>query len=250
MTYGRPASTPRSLVQRGAHAAKLFVHRVGFDVTRDTFKHGFIPQLQAQGIDTVLDIGANTGQFAELLRRSGYAGRVHSVEPLSSAFEQLSAAASGDALWTVERAAVSDRAGTITMNVSGNSVSSSVLPMLDTHAVAAPSARYVAQEEAVATTVDDIVASAGLVPERTLLKIDVQGYEKAVLDGAVTTLPRFGGVRTEMSLVALYDGQCLMPELIDHLGRNGFDLWFIEPGFAQPGTRRLLQVDGVFFGRG
>jgi FkbM family methyltransferase len=249
MTNGRTAATNMSLVQRGAHAAKLFVHRVGFDVTRDTFKHGFIVQLQAQGIDTVVDIGANSGQFAELLRRSGYTGRVHSVEPLSAAFDQLSAAASGDALWTVQRAAVSDEPGTITMNVSENSVSSSVLPMLDTHAVAAPSAQYVAHEEVSATTVDDIVASAGIVPERTMLKIDVQGYEKAVFDGATATLSRFAGVRTEMSLVPLYDGQCLMPELVDLLGRNGFDLWFIEPGFTQPGTRRLLQVDGVFFPR-
>jgi hypothetical protein len=122
-----------------------------------------------------------------------------------------------------------------------------VLPMLEQHAAAAPAAQYVEQESVPATTVDEIVTDHDLTPERTLLKIDVQGYERDVLDGAVKTLPSFVGVRTEMSLVALYDGQALMPEIIDILGRNGFQLWHIEPGFTEPGSRRLLQVDGVFF---
>jgi FkbM family methyltransferase len=235
--------------RRAAHQTKLLVHRAGFDVSRDNFKHRFVFQLHQHGIDTVLDIGANAGQFARLLRQSGFTGHVHSVEPLQSAFDELSVAARHDARWTVQRAAVSDEPGTLTMNVSGNSVSSSVLPMLDTHAVAAPSARYVDREDVVATTVDEIVAEHGLTPERTLLKIDVQGYEKAVLDGARKTLGQFGSVRTEMSLVPLYDGQALLPEIVDDLGRNGFDLWLIEPGFTEPTTRRLLQLDGMFFPR-
>jgi FkbM family methyltransferase len=242
-------STQPSLVQRAAHRAKLLVHRAGFDVTRDTFKHRFVYQLHQHGIDTVLDIGANSGQFGRLLRQSGFTGRVHSVEPLQNAFQELTAVARADPRWTVQRAAVSDEPGTLTMNVSGNSVSSSVLPMLDKHAVAAPSAQYVAREEVTATTVDEIVDEQALVPERTLLKIDVQGYEKPVLDGAAKTLGRFGSVRTEMSLVPLYEGQALLPEIVDHLGRQGFDLWLIEPGFSEPDTRRLLQLDGMFFPR-
>ena len=236
-----------SLAQRAVHGAKMLVHRAGFDVTRDTFKHRFVYQIHQHGIDAVLDVGANTGQFARLLRQSGFTGRIHSVEPLQRAYDRLEAAARGDAQWTVQRAAVGAEAGTLTMNVSGNSVSSSVLPMLDRHEAAAPSARYVAQEEVPAVTVDDMVTDNDLAPERTLLKIDVQGYEKAVLDGAAKTLAHFRGVRTEMSLVPLYDGQALMPEIVGHLGGLGFELWFVEPGFAEPDTRRLLQLDGMFF---
>jgi FkbM family methyltransferase len=236
-----------SLLQRAQHEAKMLVHRAGFDVTRDTFKHRFVYQMKQHGVDTVLDVGANTGQFGRLLRQSGFHGRVHSVEPLRSAYERLASAAGRDDLWTVQRAAVSGEPGTLTMNVAGNSVSSSVLPMLERHAVAAPDAQYVGQEQVRATTVDEIVDAQRLAPERTLLKIDVQGYEKAVLDGAVETLPLLRGVRTEMSLVALYDGQVLMPEIVDYLGRVGFELWLLEPGFSDPQTRRLLQLDGVFF---
>jgi hypothetical protein len=80
-----------------------------------------------------------------------------------------------------------------------------------------------------------------------MLKIDVQGYERAVLDGAAKTLSSFRGVRTEMSLVPLYKGQALMPEVMGRLGQHGFELWLVDPGFTEPDTRRLLQLDGVFF---
>ncbi|HKC27869.1 MAG TPA: FkbM family methyltransferase [Jatrophihabitans sp.] len=240
----------RSFLQRATHEAKMLVHRAGFDVSRDTFKYRFVHQMHQHGIDTVVDVGANTGQFAELLRRSGFTGRIHSVEPLQSAYDKMTAVARRDPLWTLQRAAVSAEPGTLVMNVSGNSVSSSVLPMLDRHANAAPEAQYVGQEQVVATTVDEIVSAYDLEPERALLKVDVQGYEREVLEGAAKTLSAFRGVRTEMSLVPLYEGQALMPEIVDHLGQHGFDLWFVEPGFTEPDTRRLLQLDGVFFRAG
>src|SRR5919198_2872907 len=166
----------RQLAQRAVHGAKMLVHRAGFDVTRDSFKYRFVYQLHHHGIDAVLDVGANTGQFGRLLRQSGFSGRIHSVEPLQRAYQNLESKARTDDRWTVQRAAVAAEAGTLTMNVSGNSVSSSVLPMLDRHEAAAPTARYVAQEEVPAVTVGDIVAEHDLKPERTLLKVDVQGY--------------------------------------------------------------------------
>lgn len=228
-------------------AVRRLVNRTGFDVTREHFKHRFVHSLDLHRIDTVLDIGANTGQFALALRRAGFTGRIHSVEPLAEAFAALQRAGTRDPAWTAERAAVSDEPGLVVINVAGNSVSSSILPMLDRHADAAPSSRYVATEDVRATTVDEIVADRGLRPESTLLKIDVQGFEKSVLDGARKNLAGFAGVRTEMSLVELYEGQALLPEIVALLGAVGFDLWYVEPGFVEPGTRRLLQLDGVFF---
>lgn len=227
----------------------MLAYRAGFDVTRDAFKHGFVHQMKHHGVDAVLDVGANVGQFGQLLRQAKFSGRIHSVEPLQSAYDGLAAVAAADARWTTQRAAVSAESGLLTLNVAGNSVSSSVLPMLEQHTAAAPDAQYVERESVPATTVDEIVAAHDLDPERTLLKIDVQGYEKPVLDGAAKTLGEFGAVRTEMSLVALYDGQALLTDIVEYLGGHGFELWFVEPGFVEPGTRRLLQLDGVFFRR-
>lgn len=234
---------------RALTRARLLVNRAGFDVTRENFRHRFVFALRQHAIRSVLDIGANTGQFARALRRAKYQGDIVSVEPLQAAFDALLENSRSDPRWTAERAAVSAEPGTLTMNVSANSVSSSALPMLDRHTAAAPGSRYIASEDVVATTVDELVTRHALEPESTLLKIDVQGFERAVLDGAADTLPRFGAVRTEMSLVPLYDGQPLLPEIVERLAGRGLDLWFVEPGFAEPGTRRLLQLDGVFFRR-
>lgn len=237
---------PRALGVRAQTQVRLLVNRAGYEVTRDHFKHRFVRSLHQAGIDCVLDVGANIGQFGAQLRRAGFAGRIHSLEPLQAAYDELQRRTAHDDRWRVQRAAVSAEAGTIRMNVSGNSVSSSVLPMLDRHAVAAPQAQYVGVEEVPSTTVDAIVDESGLSPQRTLLKIDVQGYERQVLAGAAATLDRFAGVRTEMSLVPLYEGQVLMPEMVDLLTGRGFELWYIEPGFVEPRTQRLLQLDGLF----
>jgi len=238
-----------SIPVRAVTTVRKLVNRAGFDVVRDP-THQFAAALQQHNITTVIDIGANVGQFGASLRRAGYSGRMHSVEPLQAAFEQLSARVADDPLWTAERAALSDAPGTITMNVSGNSVSSSVLPMLGTHSDAAPRSRYVATEDVPATTVDALVTRLDVAPETTLLKIDVQGYEKSVLDGAKQSLSRFVGVRTELSLTPLYDGQALLPDVVRLLEDAGLELWYIEPGFREPSTRRLLQLDGTFFRRG
>ena len=234
---------------RVVNRIRRLINRTGFDVVRDGFRYRFVFALQEHGVECVLDIGANVGQFGRDLRRAKFAGRILSVEPLDGAYRQLEAELAVDPAWTAERAAVSDQPGTLTMNVAGNSVSSSVLPMRSEHADAAPAARYVNTEQVTATTVDDLVVRHKLDPASTLLKIDVQGYERSVLDGAAQTLPRFAAVRTEMSLVPLYDGQALMPEIMAYLDERGFDLWFLERGFTDPHTRRVLQLDGVFFRR-
>jgi FkbM family methyltransferase len=236
----------KSMALRTADKVRGLVNRAGFDVVRDP-THQFVNALHAHGITAVIDVGANIGQFGEALRRTGFTGRIHSVEPLRDAYGTLAARVASDADWTAERGALSDAPGTVQMNVSANSVSSSVLPMLDTHADAAPQSRYVATEDVPATTVDELIDRIGFDPATTLLKIDVQGYEKSVLDGAPATLATIAGVRTELSLTSLYDGQALLPDIVTQLGGHGLNLWFIEPGFRDPATRRLLQLDGTFF---
>lgn len=236
-------------MQRVVHEAKLLAHRAGFDVTRETFRRYFVRSLRERGVDQVLDIGANVGQFGLALRRAGFTGRIVSVEPLGTAYERLAHVAAADPAWTPQRAGVGAEAGVLTMHRSANSVSSSVLPILDRHVRAAPESAYVASEEVPGTTVDALVAQHQLRPESALLKIDVQGYELPVLQGAAATLDCFAAVRTEMSLVPLYDGQALLPEVLAELQGHGFHLWDLERGFVEPVTGRLLQADGVFFRR-
>lgn len=163
--------------------------------------------LELNGVTGVLDIGANVGQFGSELREARFTGDIVSVEPFSDAFCELSKRVNRDPRWVAENAAVSDRPGVERINVAGNSASSSVLPMLDHHAEAAPISRYVTTVDVRATTVDDLVERHCITPGRSMLKIDVQGYGHSVLRAASATLPEFAAIQMELSLVPLYDGQ-------------------------------------------
>jgi hypothetical protein len=103
--------------------------------------------LRAHEIDLAFDIGANEGQFARELRAGGFTGRIVSFEPLTSAHNKLPQASRGEPSWQVhQRCAIGDHLGEVQINIAGNSVSSSVLPMLASHSKAAPESAYQASE--------------------------------------------------------------------------------------------------------
>ena len=200
--------------------------------------------LQEQ-INIVLDVGANEGQFADEVRTSGYSGKIVSFEPLASAHAILLSRAHADANWTIaDRTAVGAKAGSININISRNGVSSSILSMLPSHSSAEPESSYIGTETVPVNRLDDLCALTS--SDRAMLKIDVQGYEKQVLDGASGVLASCKAVMVEMSLIPLYDGQLLAMELWDLLARQGFEAWSLEPGIRHPDTGRMLQFDGIF----
>ena len=200
-----------------------------------------------RGIDLVLDVGANEGQYAEAIRGNGYDGRIVSFEPLASAYSKLERRASAVPGWETHHFALGDTTGTELLNVAGNSWSSSLLAMAPRHVESAPESAYVAEEEIDVRTLDDVVASELIGPgDRLWLKIDTQGYEIPVLRGAERTLDRIEVVETELSLVELYEGQELFGEVTAYLAANGFGTWCIEPVFRDPASGELLQVDGIF----
>ncbi len=196
----------------------------------------------------VLDVGA-TGVNS----RSGYAtldytGRIVSFEPLAGAHQKLIEIAAQDSQWKVApRMALGSTSGEIEIHVAGNSASSSVLPMLARHKKAAPYSAYVAAERVPLNRLDDVCqVSQDVLP---LLKVDVQGYERAVLDGASQVLEICQAIIIEMSLVPLYEGQSLAVELWEFLDRRGFQACYFNPGFRDPNSKRMLQMDGVFVRR-
>lgn len=77
--------------------------------------------------------------------------------------------------------------------------------------------------------------------------MDTQGYEDRVLNGPEGILDRIVGIQLELSLIPLYEEQCLYDEMIVRLQNKGFDLWSIIPVFINPKSGRLFQVDATFF---
>ena len=204
--------------------------------------------LKRFAIDIVLDVGANQGQFARDLRAAGYQGRIVSFEPLPDAHAALSAHAQKDPKWVVHpQTAIGDFDGTIAINVAGNSVSSSVLPMLDAHSQAARDSVYVSTLQVPITRLDTLSPSYVRQGDRVFMKIDTQGFERQVLDGALQTLRQAWGVHCEMSIVELYEGQQLWKEMLLRLEGDGFGLWSIQEGFTDERDGRSLQFDATLF---
>ena len=205
--------------------------------------------LAKRGVTLVLDVGGNTGGFARTIREAGYRGRIVSFEPLSSAFAELSNYSARDRNWDVHHVALGAHEGNVTMNVAGNSSSSSVLPMLDRHASAAPTSCYVGTETVPLNTLDNILRK--IAPDQSapiFLKIDVQGYESAVMDGAQELLhsDRLIGVQLEVSFEHLYEGAPSWRELFDRMEALSLALTSIEPMFLDPVTGQILQADAVW----
>ena len=204
--------------------------------------------LKVNQINTVFDIGANEGQFATSLRLNGFTGKIVSFEPLSTARSKLLQLASQDENWLIHsQAAIGEVDGTIEINIAKNSVSSSVLPMLDSHRFAAIESTYVGRETVPMLRIDS-VSKSYLNPEsKLLLKIDTQGFEWNVLNGSAATLRHATGVLCELSLTPLYEGQRLWLDIIERLETEGFRLWALQKGFTDLRDGRTLQLDGIFF---
>jgi len=230
---------------------RSLIHSLGWDLHRRSPASNPSVQLLAAlnyvQADTVFDVGANVGQFAQELRSVGFGGSIISFDPLTSAHAELSEVARNDSKWMVHpRAAVGDHDGEVEINIAGNSVSSSVLPMLDAHSSAAVGSAYVASERTPLIRLDTVAEQYLSAASRPFIKIDTQGFEWQVLEGATETLKRAQGVLLELSLVPLYDGQRLWREIIERMETEGFTLWAIQKGFTDPRTGRSLQADGIF----
>lgn len=236
--------------------ARKGFHAVGLELTRHrpeaTEAGRFGRLLKQRGIDLVVDVGANKGGFAGKVREAGYKGPLVSFEPLREVHRLLESLSAADPAWTLApRMALGAEPGEATLHVAGNSSSSSLLPMLPTHAEAAPASAYVAEERVPVQRLDAALpALMGTDARRILLKIDTQGYERPVLEGAAGLLDRIDTLQLELSLVPLYEGQWLLADFLPDLTEKGFVLWSLSEVFSDPRTGQLLQVDGVFVREG
>jgi FkbM family methyltransferase len=226
--------------------------RAGWDIKRFDPRSSkgsqLVRQLFVHQVDVVFDVGANTGQFATMLRDAGFPGQIVSFEPSTVAHSTLSKRAQRDANWVIApRMALGDHDGLITLNLAGNSASSSVLPMLPSHVSAAPESRYIGSETADLRTLDSVSPDFASNTDRIFLKLDVQGFEYNVLQGAARFLRRVAGIQIELSLVPLYDGERLFHSMLHDLEECGYEMWSLIPGLVDLDTGRLLQLDAIFF---
>jgi FkbM family methyltransferase len=208
----------------------------------------FLFHLRRSQIELVFDVGANTGQFALALFKVGFTGRVISFEPLSWAHSTLKKAAAKNSKWEVaSRCALGAKVGSAVINIAGNSYSSSLRPMLESHLEAAPESAYVGAETVPVETLAGVIARSfpGGVP-RFALKIDTQGFEDEVLDGIGAYIDQCAAVLLEMPLGSLYGGAADLPTLFTRLVKSDLRCVGLSPGYKNPRTGDVIEVDGLF----
>jgi len=233
------------------HSLRKILWNFGYDVVPFGPDRHYLARrrhlIRQAAIDVVLDVGANTGQFATELREDiGFRGDIVSFEPLTSAFRVLEQRSGSDPKWRAVQCALGDEDGTAEIQVAGNSYSSSLLKMLPAHIEAAPESAYQGREQIMTRRLDTILESCCDINSNIYLKIDVQGFERRVIKGAEASLPRIKAIQLEMSLTPLYEGESPFGEMHELLQSRGFNLYSLEPGFANRKTGQLLQVDGIY----
>ncbi len=228
---------------------KIITKTLPYDFTNPSENiQNLVKLLKKFKINKVLDIGANTGQYAESLFNNGYDGKIVSFEPLTVAYNILSQKKNKYRHWEIaERCALGEQDKEIFINISKNLFSSSILPMLKTHSDFAPESRYISTEKVQMFKLDTICPKYIQQDDVTFLKMDVQGYEKYVLMGSEKILKQIKGIQLECSLLPLYEGEMLFIDQIKNIENKGYTLYDIIPGFRDSASGRLLQVDCIFF---
>jgi FkbM family methyltransferase len=204
--------------------------------------------LKNKNIEMVFDVGANIGQFGKDLRKYGYQNNIVSFEPLPSAHDQLMKISEKDIRWQIHRrTAIGDVNGTVLVNESLNSFSSSILEITTEHTDIEISSKYINQISSPICKFDSVYRYYLQSPSQPFfLKIDVQGFEDKVLNGASEAINEAVGILVELSSVELYAGQKLFNEMIEYFKDHKYEIWSINQGFTNEITGFVLQYDVIF----
>lgn len=195
-------------------------------------------------IDTVVDIGANRGQFALCARRHFPQAQIYSFEPLVKPATVWRKVFQGDSRARLFNKAIGAEPGAASMHVSRWDVSSSLLPFAQAQHDNFPLTEEITQETVTLARLSDCI-TAHEVAGTALLKLDVQGYELVALAGCAELMDKFRFVYVEASFVELYVGQALASEIVSHLLARGFRLVCVA-NLSSGRSTRPVQGDFLF----
>jgi len=172
--------------------------------------------LKKYGVDAIIDVGANEGGFGVLMRSMGFRGPIFSFEPVASAFSVLAERAAKDGAWHVFDFALGAQAGKAQINVSRFSQFSSILSATS-YGNTWENMKVEYKQDIVIRTLDECCRD-GLLGDsgRYFLKMDTQGFDIEVFNGAMHFLPKVCCMLSELSLIPVYEG---MPNYMEALAR-------------------------------
>ncbi len=229
---------------RHPDAIRLTLKGIGYEHYRN-LNRAWILEL---GIKTILDIGANEGQFARLAREVFPGAKIYSFEPLPDCFEALAKALEGDSNFRPYNLAIGAREQTQLFYRSFHSPSSSFLQMEELHKEAFPESGAGQSKEPIKVKVrplDGVLRDEDL-DDNVMVKIDVQGYELEAIEGAESILRSAKIVILEMSFLDLYTNQPLFHDVYSRMHGLGFRFRGNLAQMVHPVSGEIVQADAVF----
>lgn len=213
------------------------------------FRHGVFAGVEHYSVlnpefKTIVDIGANKGQFALACRERFPHARIISFEPLKAPAKIFKSLFGKDNKVFLNEVAIGPQTKRTTMHVSAHEDSSSLLPIGPNQI-----ALYPGTHEKNIIEIDVAPLSSYLVPENikspAILKIDVQGFEMEVLKGCESMIIKFDYIYCECSFIELYSGQKLAYEVIEWLHQRQFNfVGIFNTSYDRSG--QAIQADFLF----
>jgi FkbM family methyltransferase len=234
---------------RAIRFARGFVRSLGYDIVRfprESHRDHLHAVLSGLAINCVLDVGGHHGAFAGLVREAGFRGFIASFEPVSDSFEVLATESRKDPSWEVHQVALGSRSATIDLNVTRDERFSSFRRPSTYARRSFPESAVGRQENVDVRRLDEVFPEVVPVRNpRVFLKIDTQGWDLEVLEGATDCLGVIQAVQSEMAVKAVYEGAPTYLEAIPRLNELGFELSGIYP-VVRDAQLRIVELDCVF----
>ncbi len=231
----------KKLVRNTFNLFNIDIHRIP-----EHEKNKFV-WLKGFGIRTVMDIGANVGQFAIQTGKFLPDVKIYSFEPLEYVYNQLIEKTKNIKNFHAFNVALGDFNGTTTIKRNKFSPSSSLLDMGNLHKEAFPFTEETVDEKIIIRKLDDFIKDDNIeIKSEIMIKLDVQGYEDKVINGGKKTFMKAKVVITEVSFHELYKGQALFDEIYIMLQDLGFRYKGNINNSFHPQTGLPLFADAIF----
>ncbi|BAV07192.1 methyltransferase, FkbM family [Filimonas lacunae] len=235
---------------------RSFLQKFGYDITKyvPPYVPGVLDQkalegefkwLQDQQFKSIVDIGSNEGQFLEKARILFPEATIHAFEPLPGAFQKLQSNFSTDKNIRFYNLGLGDTKGQLEFHQNEYTPSSSFLSMEATHHA---NFDYAVDTQKITVDIDllDNVLGNGQLSQPLLVKIDVQGFEDKVINGATRVLAQASMVICELSFTRLYQNQPLFDDVYKKLTSMGFLYAGNMEQLHSTQNNGVLQADGIF----
>lgn len=226
-------------------AIKKACNLVGLDIRHVNPAENNYGWLVKHNIATVLDIGANTGQFAMMIHKILPHAMIFSFEPIEECYNKLVENMTDVPKFHALNFGLGDSDDEMEIHVNDFTQSSSLLPMADLHVQAFPYTANEHIEEVKIRRLDEVARELDF-DGNLLVKIDVQGYEDRVIRGGQSVISQAKVLIIETTFERLYDGQPLFKDVYDLLSNMGFSYMGNFHQMKSPLDGSVLQADSIF----